>query len=77
MVELHDSNGDGFEFLCLEQDLFQLRVLDHLVGDDCCKVASFSDVPPVIAVQRRVQVVPQTLHIDMNKRHVRGLSKKT
>ena len=62
VVELDNADGDGFKLLGLEHDLFEHGVLDYLVGHDGCEVARLRNVPPVIAVQRRIQVVPQTLH---------------
>ena len=57
VVELHDTNGDSFIFLRLEHNLLQRGILDHLVGNDRRKVPSLSDVPPIVTVEGRVQVV--------------------
>lgn len=61
VVELHNANRDGLVLLRLEHNLFQDGVLDDLVGDNQREVACFSHVPPVVAVERGVQVVAQAL----------------
>ena len=61
VVELNDTDRYSFILLSFEHDLFQTRVFNDLVGDDCCKVACFSNVPPVITIKRSVQVISQTL----------------
>ena len=61
VVKLNDTDRYSFIFLCFKHDLFQTWVLDDLVSDDCCKVTCFSNVPPVIAIERGVQVIAQTL----------------
>lgn len=66
VVELHNADRDGFELLRFEHDLFEHWVLNHLVGHDCREVTRLSHIPPVVAVQRSIQVVSQTLE-DLEK----------
>ena len=61
MVELDDADRDGLQFLRSEKGLSEVGVFQHLVGDDGGNMASFCDIPPVIAVEGGVQVVSETL----------------
>ena len=61
VVELDDTDRYSFILLCFEHDLFQTWVFNDLVCDDCCEVACFGNVPPVITIKRSVQVISQAL----------------
>jgi len=61
MVEMHNADGDSFVLLDFIKDLLKVHVLDDLGSDDEGKVSNLSDIPPVIAVERSVDVVSQTL----------------
>jgi len=61
VIELYDSDRNCFEFLSLIHHLFQGGILDDLVGHDSREMSRFSHVPPVVAVQRRIQIVAQAL----------------
>jgi len=50
MVELDNSNRDSFVFLRTHQHSPKNGVLDDAVCDCSNKVATFSNVPPIIAV---------------------------
>ncbi len=50
MVELHDSNGDRFYFLGVQESFFECLVFQHLVRDNAAKMTSFRDIPPVVTV---------------------------
>lgn len=65
VVKLNDADRDGLNFLGLQHDLLQKRILEDLVGDNHAEMSSFSDVPPVVAVQRGVCVVAQALRLRM------------
>ena len=65
VVELDDSDRDGFELLSLEHDLLENGVLDDLVGDDRGEMPGLSDIPPVITVERGIEVVAETLYVDI------------
>lgn len=57
VVELHDTNSDDFLLLRFEHLMFQYGVFDDLVGDDGCELARLRHIPPVVTVERCVQVV--------------------
>ena len=61
MIKLDNTDRNSFILLGLEHYLFQTGVLNDLISDDCCEVACFSYVPPVITVEGSVQVIAQTL----------------
>ena len=61
VIKLDDTDRNSFIFLGLEHYLFQTGVLNDLIGDDCCEVACFGYIPPVIAVEGSIQVIAQTL----------------
>ena len=61
VVELHDADRDRLILLRLEHHLLQRCVLDDLIGNDRGEVARLSHVPPVVAVERSIQVVAQAL----------------
>jgi len=61
VVELHNSDGNCFELLSLVHHLFQNGILDHLVCHDGCEMSRLSHVPPIVAVQRCIQIVAQAL----------------
>jgi hypothetical protein len=62
VVELDEPDGDGLHLLHLEQGLPEGDVLDDLGGEDQGDVAPrLSHVPPVVAVERSIQVVTETL----------------
>ena len=65
VVELDDADRDGFELLSLEHNLLENGVLDDLVGDDRGEMAGLSDIPPVITVERGIEVVAETLYVDI------------
>ena len=65
VVELDDADRDGFELLSLEHDLLENGVLNDLVGDDRGEMAGLSDIPPVITVERGIEVVAETLYVDI------------
>ena len=74
MVELDYTDGNSLEFLCFKHDLFKLRIFYNLIGNDCGEMSSFCDVPPIITVQRGVQIVSQTLqHITKKQMSQRGI----
>ena len=62
VIELNNSDRDGFELLGLKHNLFKHGVLDYLVSYNCREMARFRHIPPVVAVKRCIQVVSQTLH---------------
>ena len=51
VVELNYANRNCLKLLSFKHDLLQDRVLNHLVSYNCCKVACFGNIPPIIAVQ--------------------------
>ena len=57
VVELHDTDRHRLVFLRLQHHLLQRLVLDDLVGDDRGEVTRLGHVPPVVAVETRIQVV--------------------
>ena len=61
VIELHYSNGNCFEFLSFIHHLFQNRILDDLVCHNSCEMSRLSHIPPVITVQRCIQIVAQAL----------------
>ena len=68
MVKLNNANCNCLKLLSFEHDLFQDRVFDYLISYYCCKVSSFSHVPPVVTVERGVAVVAETLSIIVQPR---------
>ena len=54
MKELSNSDGDGLEFLGLQDGLFEMNVFNDLSCQGLGKVSLFSNVPPVIAVEGSV-----------------------
>ena len=39
-----------------------MSVLNHLQSNDLGEIASFCYVPPIVTVQRRIQIITQTLY---------------
>ena len=64
MIELDNSNGDGLVLLRLQHHLLECGVFDDLVRDNRGKVPCFCHIPPVVTVERSIQIVPQTLYND-------------
>ena len=67
VVELHNTDRNGLEFLSAEECISQVGVFQHLVGDDGRNMSSFCDIPPVITIERGIQVVTETLHTRSSK----------
>ena len=61
VVKLDDTDRYSFILLCFEHDLFQAGVLNYLVSDNRSEVACFGNVPPIVTIERGVQVIAQTL----------------
>ena len=61
VVELDDTDRYSFILLSFEHDLFQAGVLNYLVSDNRSEVACFGNVPPIVTIERGVQVIAQTL----------------
>jgi len=61
VVELDDTDRDGLILLRFQHDLFECCILDDLVCYDCREMPCLCHIPPVIAVQRCVQIVSQAL----------------
>ena len=61
MIELNYTYGDGLMFLRFHHLMLKHWVFDNLESDYGSKLTSLSHVPPVITVQRSVQVISQTL----------------
>jgi len=51
VVELNYANRNCLELLSFQHNLLQDWVFNHLVSYNSCKVACFSHIPPIIAVQ--------------------------
>ena len=62
VVELHDADRDRLILLRLQHHLLQRCVLDDLIGNNRGEVPRLRHVPPVVAVERRIQVVAQALN---------------
>ena len=54
VVKLDDAYRNGLKLLGLEHHLFQTWILYDLIGDDRSEMTRFSNVPPVITVERCV-----------------------
>ena len=61
VIELYNADRNRFKLLSFEHDLLQDWVFNHLVSYDSCEMASFCNIPPVITVERSIQVVSKTL----------------
>ena len=61
VVKLNDTDRYSFILLSFEHDLFQTWVLNYLVSDNRSEVACFGNVPPIVTIERGVQVIAQTL----------------
>ena len=57
VIELDNSNRDGLKLLGFKHYLLEERIFNDLICNNRGEVAGFCHVPPVIAVQRSVQIV--------------------
>ena len=67
VIKLDDSDRNSLELLCFEHDLLEDWVLDHLVCNYGSKMTCLCDIPPVVAVQRSIQVVTKALSTQREK----------
>jgi hypothetical protein len=61
VIELANSDTDGFKLLGANEGLFEVYVLDYLAGDGHSDIRSFSDIPPVVTEERCINSITHTL----------------